>query len=196
MLLKKIFTNNKSRLKRILNIPHKVNTRDRVILENIIIPFYLARKKNQRLLFVGCAPYTEHYKEYFKDHEYWTIDPDPSQKSFGSKNKHYVIPLEEIENYFKEDFFDLIICNGVFGYGLNKPDQCEKAFDNCFSCLRENGSLILGWNDVPQYKPLDLESLESLRKFKKQKQSPFETEELKTQGFANHTFNFYQKQLA
>ena len=195
MLLKKFLSRNKSRIKKILKIPHKVNTQDRIILENIIIPFYLARKNNQRLLFVGCAPYTKHYNEYFKDHEYWTIDPDPSQKYFGAKDKHYIIPLEEIDNYFDADFFDLIICNGVFGYGLNQPHQCEKAFNNCFKCLKDNGSLILGWNNVAQYKPLDLDSLDSLRKFKKQKQSPFNAEELKTDGFANHTFNFYQKQI-
>ena len=195
MLLKKFLSRNKSRIKKILKIPHKVNTQDRIILENIIIPFYLARKNNQRLLFVGCAPYTKHYNEYFKDHEYWTIDPDPSQKYFGAKDKHYIIPLEEIDNYFDADFFDLIICNGVFGYGLNQPHQCEKAFNNCFKCLKDNGSLILGWNNVAQYKPLDLDSLDSLRKFKKQKQSPFNAEELKADGFANHTFNFYQKQI-
>ena len=99
------FLKNKTKLvKSFLNLPHKSLTHDRLILENIIIPFYLGRKLNQIILFVGCAAYTNHYKEYFVDHEFWTIDPDPKQKKHGSKN-HHVISLEEIDNHFDEDFF-------------------------------------------------------------------------------------------
>jgi hypothetical protein len=50
-----------------------------------------------------------------------------------------VIGLEELDQHFAERHFDVIVCNGVYGFGLDTANQCERAFDRCWSRLRDGG---------------------------------------------------------
>ena len=100
-----------------LGLPNRMRTPDRDALEQVILPAYAARPDIKAVLFVGCAWYTHHYKSMLPGREYWTIDPDPWKKRFGAR-RHIVAGLESVDAHIAASRLDLIICNGVFGWGL------------------------------------------------------------------------------
>ncbi len=137
-----------------MGLPATLDSPDRHILEQRILPYYASRKDLHRVLFVGCDWYTKHYKNLFRHLDYWTIDMDPRQAKYGAKN-HLVGSFQDIQQYFQPVSLDLILCNGVFGYGLNNTSDLSHAIDGCFSCLRPGGELMLGWNDVKDHSGFD-----------------------------------------
>jgi len=177
-----------------LGIPIRFHSPGRVVLENTILPYYANSKHGARVLFVGCDWYTAHYRKIFKNSEYWTIDPNPAQKRYGSKH-HIVGSIENLKDHFEPEFFDVILCNGVLGFGLNQLEAAERAFNNCFTCLQRGGDFMLGRDEVEMLVPFSIEDMESLRKF-----VPFVFPPLKTARYTlrpgfNYLFCFFVKPL-
>ena len=138
---------------------------DRRVLEEVIFPEFLRDPGVRAVLFVGCDWYTRSYeRRCFRGCDYWTLEPDPDRRHFGAR-QHVVAPLESLREHFPESRFDWIICNGVFGWGLDGREQCELAFSACFSCLRPGGRLLLGWNELREREPFPPEELSSLQRF-------------------------------
>lgn len=170
-----------------------LNTTDRIILEESILPFYASQPNIRTVLFVGCSSYTVQYQRQFFAHTtFWTIEPDPTRARYGS-NQHVIAPLEELERHFPADTFDLIICNGVYGWGLDRPEQLEAAFAQCHACLHAGGHFLLGWDDIPERAPVDLESVSSLQRFNRHTFPPLGTWRFVTDTVYRHTFDFYRK---
>jgi len=149
----------------LMGIDIRKRTDDRNILENVIFPYFVHKEEYRKILFVGCAWFTKRYNKLFRNKIYWTIEIDPSLKKFGSK-KHIIDSLENVTKHFSENELDLIICNGVFGWGLDEKATIENSFRGCFHIFRNGGVFILGWNDVPEHRPYLLDEIESLRLFK------------------------------
>lgn len=103
-----------------------------------------------------------------------------------------VAPLEQLDEHFPPAHFDLIICNGVYGYGLNTIRQCECAFDQCYRALSAGGHLVLGWDDISERKPVPLAEIASLRRFTKYEFPPFGTWRYRTVTPYRHTYDFYR----
>lgn len=179
-------------LKFIVGYKIRKYTHDRIIFEQSIIPFFVSKDDFRKILFVGCDWYTLHYKEFFKTKEYWTIDIDKTKRRFGS-NKHIVDSLNNISRYFEENYFDLIIVNGVIGWGLNNREDIEESLDKCFRYLRKEGVLVIGWNDIPERRPFYPEELESLERFKHYHFEPLSAWRYLTKNPNRHTFDFYIK---
>jgi SAM-dependent methyltransferase len=159
----------------------------------MIFPYYQSDRQFKTVLFVGCNTYTTHYqRQYFQNVNFWTIEPDAALSKFGS-DRHVVAPLEEVGRHFAEGFFDLIICNGVFGWGLDRATQCEAAFSQCYTCLRDGGQMVLGWDDVPRRTPVALAEIASLARFQKMTFPPLGTWRYLTDTPYRHTYDFYQK---
>jgi hypothetical protein len=176
-----------------LKIDSPMRTEDRRVLEQIIFAHYGGDPRINTVLFVGCDWYTAHYqRRYFAAHNYWTIDPDATRRKFGAK-QHVVARLEELGQYFPRSFFDLIICNGVYGFGLDRAEDCEAAVSQCHTCLADGGHLLLGWNDVPQLDPAPLSNVRSLSRFSPYSFPAFGTWRHLTNTPIRHTFYFYQK---
>jgi SAM-dependent methyltransferase len=177
-----------------LNMPTPLNTTDRMVLEQQILPHYRLNRAIRNILFVGCDTYTAHYQRtLFIDVNYVTIEPDPALARFGATPHHVVAPLEQLARHFPPASFDLIICNGVFGWGLDGLEQCNAAFDQCHTCLRQDGHLLLGWDDVPRRRPIELEQIPSLARFRKYVFPEFGSWRYLTATPFRHTFDFYQK---
>ncbi len=177
-----------------LNLPTPLNTTDRRVLEQKIFPHYLNNPDIRSVLFVGCNTYTAHYQRVFFPHvNYVTIEPDPSLVRFGAKPRHIVAPLEALAQHCPPETFDLIICNGVFGWGLDGMQQCEAAFDQCYTRLTPNGHLVHGWDDVPRRTPISLDEVQSLARFRKYTFPEFGTWRYLTATPFRHTFDFFQK---
>jgi SAM-dependent methyltransferase len=169
-----------------------LHTDDRRVLETLIFPYFLQRKEFSKILFVGSAWCTRGYNKIFENKDYWTLDIDPSQSKYGAK-KHITDSIENIHLHFNENELDVIICNGVFGWGLNAEAPVERAFQGCFDCLREGGVFVLGWNDMPKRRPFPLEESQSLKLFNHYVFPPLSTSQFLTANPNRHMYNFYDK---
>lgn len=168
-------------------------TEDRRVLEQIIFKHYRGDSCIRTVLFVGCDSYTAHYqRRYFAAHDYWTIDPDASLRRFGA-TQHVIAPLQELGRHFPSEFFDLIICNGVYGWGLDSAEDFDAAMAQCHSCLTEGGHMLLGWNDVPGRDPAPLEQVRSLSCFAQYSLPALGAPRHLTNTLNRHTYCFYQK---
>lgn len=167
-------------------------TEDRRILEERIFPYFVAHREYSKILFVGCAWYTRGYAAIFKNKEYQTLEIDPREGKYGARH-HITDSLENLSLYFEEGELDLIVCNGVFGWGLNEKSSIEKAFPGCFRCLRPGGVFVLGWNDIPERRPFLLEECQGLKLFQPFVFAPLSTAQYLTATSNRHTYNFFVK---
>ena len=182
-------------IRRRLRLPTPLDTADRRLLEKTILPGYLADRAVRTVLFVGCDIYTAHYeRRYFSQHEYWTLEPDPKLRRYGAKRRHVIARLEELAKHFSKRYFDLIICNGVYGWGLDTAEACEAAFAQCHSRLNSGGHLLIGWDDVPTRRgSVCLADVASLAQFDRFRFPALGTWKYLTDTPYRHTYEFYRK---
>ena len=177
----------------LLGLPVPMETEDRRVLEGPIIDFFRAQPQCRRVLFVGCDWYTKHYERaYFRGTDFWTIDPLPRQMRFGA-SQHITAPLQDLAQYFPEATIDLIVCNGVYGFGLDSRQACEDAFEQCHRRLVPGGYLIVGWDDIPARDPVPLSEISALNRFTKFQFPKFGTWRYLTDTSYRHTYDFYRK---
>ena len=177
--------------RKLIDLIHRYRD-DRRVLDKIIFPYFVQDHAVSKILFIGCKWYTSRYNEIFQHKDYWTLEINPSRSKYGAEN-HIAASIEDVPLYFDENELDLIICNGVFGWGLNAKSCVERAFQNCFGCLREGGVFVLGWNDVPKRRPFPLKDCHALRVFNHYVFPPLSTSEYLTKTRNRHTYNFYVK---
>jgi hypothetical protein len=180
----------------VLRLPVPLHTEDRRVLEQVVFPYFLALPKMRRVLFVGCDWYTKHYERvFFPERDYWTIDVSPKARKFGGK-QHVVGGLEELDKYFAPGSFDLIFCNGVYGFGLDEKDHCERAISLCWSRLRDGGFFVFGWNDIPARTPVSLDAIAALNLFQRLPVVTLGSWRYVTDTPYRHTYDFYCKEDA
>jgi hypothetical protein len=172
--------------------PKQIVSHDRMILEQVILASFASAIAIQKILFVGCAAYTQQYEEIFGDKEYWTIDPKRVKKKYGAK-RHIIDSITKIETYITKNYFDVIIMNGVIGFGLNRIADIEQAINACYSTLASQGILLVGWNDTARRTPTDVRGIHALGKFRQYYFEPLQTCHYRTEGSERHTLSFYQK---
>jgi len=117
----------------------------RLFLEHEIMP-WLA-KHYDRVLFVGAAPYTYQFEKLFRRNrgQYTTIDPHDGTAVWGAR-QHIVAPLQEIERHRPEGYFDCVVLNGVFGFGIDDLESQRTAIRVIHRALSAGGLLLVGWN--------------------------------------------------
>ena len=167
-------------------------TRDRRVLEDLLLPYFAARPDVDHVLFVGCGWYTRSYAKMFEGKDYVTLDVDPAKRRHGAA-RHVCDSLARLEAHFPADSLDLVVCNGVFGWGLDERTEVEAAFAACRACLRSGGMLVLGWNDIPARRPFPLGECEALKRFARYTLPPLGKATLETGTRNRHVFDFYVK---
>ena len=172
--------------------PMHRRTRDRALLERHILPACARRSDVRRVLFVGCARYTQHYERIFSHAEYWTIDPLPKNRRWGAR-RHIRDRLERLDRHVAPGHFDLIVCNGVLGWGLNRREDAETAFAACHRALRTGGELILGWNEVFPHSAVRPETIGTLRRFARSAIHGLGGPAVRIDVPHRHVFEFYRK---
>ncbi len=180
------------RLRSLLGRPFRLRTDDRRVLDQVIIPELAGRAGIERVLFVGCAIYTQHYEGLFGGAEFHSIEPDPRQARWGAR-RHVVDVLQNGAAHWAPGYFDLIVCNGVYGWGLDARDDIERAMNACFTLLRERGLLILGWNDTPERTPVPLTDISALARFEPHAFAPLGASRHLCAGAHRHVFSFFEK---
>ncbi|MDB5818262.1 MAG: Methyltransferase type 11 [Rhizobacter sp.] len=149
-----------------LGLTRGMDTPDRRVLEDQILGGLARRWRLQpgprpRVLFVGCDWYTAHYPSLWPEAEFTTIEPDPSKARHGAQ-RHIVDVLQHLGRHVEPWSFDVIVCNGVYGWGLDDAQDVETAFQACIDALDHDGVLVLGWNDVPRRDPVPLRLVKAL----------------------------------
>ncbi len=165
---------------------------DRKLLEKKILPHLAALPDCRRVLFIGCDWYTRGYRRFFAQQDYWTLDYDPAKQPFGS-SQHIVDSMTNLAAHFAADSLDVIVCNGVFGYGLDAPDAVTEAFNACYDSLRSGGILVIGWNDVPGRRPFDPLTSPGLQRFKPHVPAVIGSARVVVPMRTRHTYDFLIK---
>lgn len=170
--------------------PHR-RSEDRRVLEQKILPAFARAPGITRVLFAGCASYTHHYETRFAGAEYWSIDSATANQRHGAQ-RHITDNLQHLARHVPAGYFDLIVCNGVLGWGLNAPEEADAAFVACYAALRDGGHLLLGWNDLFPRNRVRPDELQSLSRFERSSFGPF-AERLRIEVPHRHVYDFYRK---
>jgi len=174
-----------------LGIPVRIEAPDREELEQRILPWLASHEGVRRVLFVGVGPYTKHYEQLFRGSEYWTIDVDRSRRRFGAGRRHVVGSIVELDRWFANGTFDLVVANGILGFGLDDRHEIEAAFAQVRRALRDGGLLLLGWDDNPPRRPVFPEQIEALRAFRPFPASLYGSWRHVTETPYRKTYDFY-----
>lgn len=119
---------------------------DRRVLNERILPYYATEPGFERILFVGIKKYNRRNRALFARRTYTTIDPDLASARYGGE-RHITAVLEDLSAHVTPSTFDVIVVNGVIGFGLNDSDAVEKAVAACRRALRAGGHLIISLNE-------------------------------------------------
>lgn len=120
---------------------------DRAYLRKSILPA-LAQSRPARLLFIGVRGYTRSYADAFRKAgtEFWTSDIDPAAAQYGAPGRHVTADVRCLDQAFSPGFFEAIVMNGVFGWGVDDPQDMHRALVAVDRVLAPAGVLLLGWN--------------------------------------------------
>lgn len=118
----------------------------RIVLETEILPAYA--RLGGRILWVGCRRYTKKYGSLLSLYggECWTTDIEMGHAKWGEPGRHFTWDLTEIDRLIARGTFDSVLCNGVFGFGLNNREAQLAALEAMGNILKPGGRLLLGWN--------------------------------------------------
>jgi hypothetical protein len=185
------------RLRPSAGLAFTLETKDRRILEDVILPHISREAEYQTILFVGVQLYTRHYeRDYFRHKDFCTIDRDPRAARHGAR-RHIIDSITSIGTHFAAGTLDAIICNGILGRGLNEDGEIERAaFRACQTRLRTAGVFVLGWDDPPA-RPFSAEAHRPLDGFEPWVFPPLSTARTVIEPDEcyplRHVFDFYRK---
>lgn len=183
-------------IKSVVGIDSFLPTEDRRVLEKVIFPYFVDSDAYRSVLFIGCSWCTRPYNRLFeRSKTYWSIDYSPWKRRYGGR-QHVTDGLQNLRQHFEPETFDFIICNGVYGWGLNERDDVEAAFSACAECLTEDGILLIGWGDREETNPCPFGTLESLRALRPFVFPPLQTAQYLTDTPYRQTYSFYRRPRA
>ncbi len=171
----------------------RIASADRTLLESRWLAGYAADPALRSLLFVGCEWYTRDYARLFEPHRerFRTIDVDARKARHGSPD-HLVAPLQDVHRHLEAGSVDAIVCNGVYGFGIDDRGELLRALRASHAVLRPGGALLLGWNDVRSLAPFDPSGCAFDAGFAPDASRP-DGWRLRTDTPTRHTFDFYLK---
>jgi hypothetical protein len=129
----------------------------RRILERVIFPAVYSDPTVNAILFVGVAHYTSWYPALFRTRprlSFETIDPDPDAARWGAPRRHRIGRLESFahENGSR-NAYDLVIANGLFGFGTDSDEAAAAVIDACHVILKPSGRLLVGYSTPGTFDP-------------------------------------------
>ncbi len=165
---------------------------DREVYHGEILPWLAGESSIRDVLDIGCEWYNLHHRRIFRGHRYWTIDVDPGKEGFGGRN-HVTGSALRLDQYFRPSSFDLILCNGVFGWGVNGQRDVTLLAEQMAGVLRPDGKVVVGWNpgteNAPELNPL----VAMADDFRSWAFPPKDDSQFLANPENNHTFAFFEK---
>jgi hypothetical protein len=116
------------------------------VLRELILPAFAANCAS--ILWIGVRRYTRGYPALLERNgaTCWTLDVDPAARAHGHGARHVTADLLDLPSWAPPGRFDAVLCNGVFGYGINSPTAQHAAVLAMSDLLADGGWLLLGWN--------------------------------------------------
>lgn len=180
---------------RLCGAPQAFRSADRCMLEDVILRRYAERPAPERMLFVGTRWYTRRYERLLPGHCFLSMDIDPRAARHGSRQGHVTDCASRAQSRFEPRSFDVIVFNGVFGWGLDERAAVEAAVRGFHHLLREGGELVVGWNDVARRRPFAFGEVEALQAYERFAFEPAGPLVLDVPGPNRHRFEFFRKPL-
>ena len=148
-------------VKDILNARRVRRNPGRIALVNEILPAYAA--SGGRILWIGCRRYTKDYGRLLEKNggECWTVDIEIEHAKWGEKGRHLTGDLLSIDQLVAAATFDSVLCNGVFGFGVDTRSAQLAALRAMAKILKPGGRLLLGWNTERVEDPLRLDFVQN-----------------------------------
>jgi hypothetical protein len=127
---------------------------DRLILVEGLLPAFADHCA--RILWIGVRRYTAAYPAALERNgaACWTLDIDPAARRWGHPRRHLTCDLLRLADLDPQLRFDAVLCNGVFGYGVDTPERQQAAVRAMGAAIADGGWLMLGWNSHRVQDPL------------------------------------------
>lgn len=176
-----------------LGFGNLLRSNDRRMLEDRVLRALAGKRPALDILSIGVRPYTQGYEALLAGQRYRTLDIDPAAAPYGSSQGHVVASVGDADGHFTPCSFDVVLMNGVFGWGLDRRDEVEAAVLTLHRLLRPGGLLVVGWNDVALRRPFAFSELQALAGFEAHCFEDVATPALALGGIRRHRFEFYKK---
>jgi hypothetical protein len=170
-----------------------LHTDARLTLERRILPPIARDATFPRILFVGCEWYTWRYAWLFRRREYWTIERRPEASRHYGGPRAIADDVGRLDRHFDAGALDVVICNGVLGWGVDSAEAAAAMFAQIHRALRPGGLFVLGWTNGAPHRPVDIDTTSSLRGFEPSVFPPLGTARHLTQNPLPHVFSFFRK---
>lgn len=173
--------------------PDTARSNDRRVFEDRVLRHFAQARPALTVLSVGVRSYTRRYEALLWAHHFHTLDIDPATARWGSSQGHVVASVVEADRHFAPGSFDVVLMNGVFGWGLDRRADVEAAVRALHRLLRPGGVLMVGWNDVALRRPFAFCEVQALAGFEPDRFEGWGAPVLALGGMNRHRFEFYLK---
>lgn len=117
-----------------------------------------------RCLFIGLDKHNWHYDRLLEP-DFYSIDLNPRNAAYGQPNRHVVGSATELSSDHPPNSFDVVIANGLIGFGLDTEEAFNQLMFECHRVLASNGMLVLGYNDKPDRLKFNVEQARGYQAF-------------------------------
>lgn len=181
-----------------MGIEFPLKSPNRIFLETSIFQYinqtYGAQDPRSAGLFIGTDKRSWHYPKVL-DLELHTIDIEKKKALYGNAQHHIVGSATELARYYDPASFDVIIGNGLIGFGMNAAEQCEQLLSGVALLLKDAGLFVIGFNDGPEYVDFKVKAAKNYALFEECIPGAFGLTQ-STYAFGDHTFVFLKKRMA
>jgi hypothetical protein len=101
---------------------------------------------HKRMLFVGTQAYNRPFYRECHGLKVFSIDPDPANARYGAPDGHHVGFVQDIARLAPGATFDVIVFNGIIGFGVNDVPSALDALKAMAGAATPETLLMIGWN--------------------------------------------------
>ncbi len=158
-------------LARTLGIDFRLRVPSRMFMEQEIFDYVNqlyergAAAPAARCLFIGLDKHNWHYDRLL-DLDFYSIDVNPRNAAYGPPGRHVVGSATELSSYYPPNSFDVVIANGLIGFGLDTEEAFDQLMFECHRVLTGDGLLVVGYNDKPERLDFKVEQAAGFQVFK------------------------------
>ncbi|MCD0499398.1 MULTISPECIES: methyltransferase domain-containing protein [Achromobacter] len=165
-LLKRALFKLSPRFAERLNIDFRLHAPNRVFLEESVFGYLndsaAASSDDSKTLFVGIDKHNWHYPRLLNS-EFHSLDIEERKAVYGQPGRHWTGSATEMADHYGDDVFDVVVANGLLGFGVNTEPDFRRLLEQCKKVLKPGGLFVIGYNDRPDRAPFPV--LPVLREF-------------------------------